>query len=89
MIRFADYGQCNNLEERADSSWWTEHTRSFAMRQMGMYEREMGWSFWTWKLEDQLGEPSSSPPPLSSTAEKPPPPLSVLPHPTPLRSANV
>lgn len=53
--RFADFGQCNNLAEREGSSWWTEHTRSFAMRQMGMFEREMGWSFWTWKLEDQLG----------------------------------
>lgn len=65
-LRFADFGQCNNLAEREESSWWTEHTRSFAMRQMGMYEREMGWSFWTWKLEDQLGGlspvPASQPP---------------------------
>lgn len=69
-IRFADFGQCNNLEDRDGSSWWTEHTRSFAMRQMGMYEREMGWSFWTWKLEDQLGEPPpTTTPRRSNTAE--------------------
>lgn len=54
--RFADYGQCDNIEEREGNSWWTEHTLSFAMRQIAMYEREMGWSFWTWKLEDQLGK---------------------------------
>lgn len=54
--RFADYGQCKHLKQREESSWWTEHTRSFAVRQMAMYEREMGWAFWTWKLEDQLGK---------------------------------
>ncbi|CAM9592783.1 unnamed protein product, partial [Scytosiphon promiscuus] len=54
--KFADYGQCDNLKEREGNSWWTEHTQSFAMRQIAMYEREMGWSFWTWKLEDQLEE---------------------------------
>lgn len=32
------------------------------MRQMGMYEREMGWAFWTWKLEEQLGELPCRPP---------------------------
>lgn len=50
--KFADYGQCNNFDQREKSSWWTEHTRSFAGRQLAMYEREMGWAFWTWKLED-------------------------------------
>ncbi|CAN0391793.1 unnamed protein product, partial [Hapterophycus canaliculatus] len=49
--KFADYGQCDNLEEREGNSWWIEHTQSFAMRQIAMFEREMGWSFWTWKLE--------------------------------------
>lgn len=56
--RFADYGQCDNLANRENNSWWIERTRSFAARQMSMYEREMGWVFWTWKLEDHVGEPS-------------------------------
>lgn len=25
--------------------------RSFAHRQIDVYERELGWSFWTWKLD--------------------------------------
>ncbi|CAN0391788.1 unnamed protein product, partial [Ectocarpus sp. 13 AM-2016] len=48
--KFADFGQCDHLKEREESSWWSEHTRSFAMRQIDRYEREMGWAFWTWKL---------------------------------------
>merc|ERR1712070_1197915 len=50
--KFADYGQCDRIEERLDDPWWTEHIRSFAHRQMDMYERELGWSFWTYKLDD-------------------------------------
>ncbi|CAM9161413.1 unnamed protein product, partial [Ascophyllum nodosum] len=52
--KFENYGQCDNLKERESKSWWTEHTRSFAMKQLNTYERELGWAFWTWKLEDQL-----------------------------------
>ncbi|CAB1102552.1 GH5 [Ectocarpus sp. CCAP 1310/34] len=59
--KFADFGQCDHLTEREGNSWWSEHTRSFAMRQIDRYEREMGWAFWTWKLEDHLekNEPAS------------------------------
>lgn len=63
VCRFADFGQCDHLTEREGSSWWSEHTRSFAMRQIDRYEREMGWAFWTWKLEDHLGESLPPPPP--------------------------
>ncbi|CAM9169230.1 unnamed protein product [Discosporangium mesarthrocarpum] len=50
-MKFANYGQCDHMHDRS-GSWWKTHIRSFAMRQIAMYEREMGWSFWTWKLDD-------------------------------------
>ena len=50
--KFPDYGQCNNIEEREGSGWWQRHTKSFAMRQIDTYERELGWVFFTYKLDD-------------------------------------
>jgi hypothetical protein len=50
--RFKDYGQCNNLDVRTNSIWWHDHIQSFAMRQISTYERELGWCFWTYKLDD-------------------------------------
>lgn len=29
--------------------FWIEHYRKFAVKQMAMAERELGWFFWTWK----------------------------------------
>jgi hypothetical protein len=49
---FKDYGQCSHIAERASSGWWKRHTKSFAMRQIDTYERELGWAFWSWKLDD-------------------------------------
>jgi hypothetical protein len=60
--RFEDVGQCNHLQERTSSSYWKTHTTSFAMRQIYTFERELGWSFWAWKLSDyaeQNNPPSS------------------------------
>lgn len=37
---------------------WRRPLRSFAHRQIDVYERELGWSFWTWKL-DQHAETTS------------------------------
>jgi len=54
--RFEDVGQCDHLDLRIGSSYWQEHTRSFAMRQIATFERELGWSFWTWKLSDWAEE---------------------------------
>jgi glucan 1,3-beta-glucosidase len=48
--QFLDWGQCSNLESRATDPWWQNHTKSFAMRQIAMFERELGWAFWTYKL---------------------------------------
>jgi len=48
-VQFHDFGQCKNLEARVSNSWWNDHKRSFAYRQMQMSERELGWFFWTWK----------------------------------------
>lgn len=51
--RFKNFGQCDNLEERINSPWWDAHYKSFAMRQISTYERELGWSFWTYKLDEE------------------------------------
>ena len=57
--QFMDVGQCNNigLRETSEKIWWDNHTSSFAMRQIAMFEQELGWAFWTYKLgsrEDDL-----------------------------------
>lgn len=48
----SDFGQCTNLEERLTSPWWHRHTLSLAMRQIQTFERELGWSFSYWKLDE-------------------------------------
>ena len=47
--QFMDVGQCNNigLRETSEKIWWDNHTSSFAMRQIAMFEQELGWAFWT------------------------------------------
>jgi hypothetical protein len=54
--RYEDVGQCDHLQLRIGSKYWEEHTKSFAMRQIATFERELGWSFWTWKLSDWAEE---------------------------------
>lgn len=51
--KFKNYGQCERLSMRHTDPWWKPHIKSFAHRQMDTYERELGWSFWAWKLDDQ------------------------------------
>jgi hypothetical protein len=41
------------LREVPVGTRWHARGRSFAHRQMDTYERELGWSFWAWKLDDQ------------------------------------
>lgn len=48
-VQFEDFGQCNNLAARVGDKWWVEHYQKFALKQMAMSERELGWFFWTWK----------------------------------------
>jgi len=52
--QFRNWGQCDTenlaLRSGADKGWWDNHTKSFAMRQIAMFERELGWAFWTYKL---------------------------------------
>jgi hypothetical protein len=59
--RYADYGQCRDIASRLESPWWVRHIKSFAMRQIATAERELGWSFWTYKLDTivEATEPSS------------------------------
>lgn len=58
--RYADYGQCKNIGERLSSPWWDKHIKSFAMRQISTYERELGWAFWTYKLEENIEDSQPS-----------------------------
>jgi len=48
-VQNKDFGQCKNLKERVGDPWWTLQYQQFALRQMSMAERELGWFFWTWK----------------------------------------
>jgi len=48
-IQTRDFGQCKHLAERVGDPWWIAHYRDFALKQMAMAERELGWFFWTWK----------------------------------------
>lgn len=54
--RFKNYGQCDHIKDRFTSPWWFHHIKSFAMRQISTYERELGWAFWTYKVEDHAEE---------------------------------
>jgi len=58
---FKDYGQCSHLDSRVDSPWWAAHMHSFAMRQLDTYERELGWVFWSYKLDDLAETDPSAP----------------------------
>ena len=58
---FKDYGQCSHLDARANSPWWAAHLHSFGMRQLETYELELGWVFWSYKL-DSLAETDPSAP---------------------------
>jgi hypothetical protein len=44
-----------------ESPWWIKHIKSFAMRQIATAERELGWAFWTYKLDTlvEATEPSA------------------------------
>jgi len=48
-VQFFDYGQCKHLQERVGDPWWIKQYQKFALRQMAVAERELGWFFWTWK----------------------------------------
>jgi hypothetical protein len=60
--RYADYGQCKDIKSRITSPWWKSHVKSFAMRQIATAERELGWAFWTYKVDDECeaNEPSAA-----------------------------
>eukprot|EP01041_Mallomonas_annulata_P007992 gene7992-16355_t len=49
---YKDYGQCGRINERAASPWWQRSISSFAMRQISTYEKELGWAFLTYKLDN-------------------------------------
>jgi glucan 1,3-beta-glucosidase len=49
-VQTKDFGQCKNLNVRLFDPWWKLQYQKFALKQMAMAERELGWFFWTWKL---------------------------------------
>ncbi|KAK3287685.1 hypothetical protein CYMTET_4820 [Cymbomonas tetramitiformis] len=59
--QFQNFGQCDRIGDRANSTWWDDHIKSFAKRQMSMFERELGWSFWTYKLDAGAQQDPSAP----------------------------
>eukprot|EP01063_Lacrimia_lanifica_P032305 TRINITY_DN54_c1_g2_i1.p1 TRINITY_DN54_c1_g2~~TRINITY_DN54_c1_g2_i1.p1 ORF type:complete len:637 (+),score=265.34 TRINITY_DN54_c1_g2_i1:93-2003(+) len=50
-------GQCHKggAAQHVDSPWWQEHYNNFANRQIYTFERQLGWTFWTWKV-DEVGQ---------------------------------
>jgi len=48
-VQTRNFGQCNNLPQRVNDPWWIQQYQKFALKQMAMAERELGWFFWTWK----------------------------------------
>jgi len=48
-VQTRDFGQCKNLAARVGDPWWIAQYQKFALKQMAMAERELGWFFWTWK----------------------------------------
>jgi len=60
-VQFHNYGQCDNLKIRAGDPWWTAHVNSFAAKQMYVFERELGWYFWTWKTGYGAEKDTSTP----------------------------
>jgi len=60
-VQEKDYGQCNHLKERVGNVWWIEKYRGFALKQMAMAERELGWFFWTWKTGPGSDKDPSTP----------------------------
>jgi len=59
-VQFEDFGQCKNLRARVGDKWWVQRYSEFALRQMSMAERELGWFFWTWKTgPGSEGDPST------------------------------
>jgi len=49
-VQFHDYGQCKNLQARIGDPWWQYRYMDLFYKQAAMFERELGWFFWTWKL---------------------------------------
>eukprot|EP01065_Artemidia_motanka_P002162 TRINITY_DN1100_c0_g1_i1.p1 TRINITY_DN1100_c0_g1~~TRINITY_DN1100_c0_g1_i1.p1 ORF type:complete len:630 (+),score=232.02 TRINITY_DN1100_c0_g1_i1:67-1956(+) len=62
-----DAGQCGRAAGRLTSLWWTVHFQNFANRQIYTFERQLGWSFWTFKLDNKsMTDPNA---PLWSMSE--------------------
>uniref|UniRef100_A0A7S2XF99 glucan 1,3-beta-glucosidase n=1 Tax=Lotharella oceanica TaxID=641309 RepID=A0A7S2XF99_9EUKA len=58
--QFTDFGQCKNLKER-NTPQWTALIKDFAARQRAVFEKELGWVFWTWKVDKEASKDISAP----------------------------
>eukprot|EP01006_Ploeotia_vitrea_P041786 TRINITY_DN66573_c8_g1_i1.p1 TRINITY_DN66573_c8_g1~~TRINITY_DN66573_c8_g1_i1.p1 ORF type:complete len:686 (-),score=109.44 TRINITY_DN66573_c8_g1_i1:32-2089(-) len=56
------FGQCKHgdIKERHTNPFWVEHIRDFANKQMIAFEQDLGWFFWTFKLDEKANEDPSS-----------------------------
>eukprot|EP00662_Eupelagonemidae_sp_cell21_P026697 gene26697-17520_t len=54
-------GQCGRAADRLDSLWWTVHFQNLANRQIYTFEQQLGWTFWTYKLDDVVNKDPSAP----------------------------
>ena len=50
--QYQNVGQCDRMNERINSPIWNSKYKSYAMRQINTFEKELGWFFWTWKLSE-------------------------------------
>jgi len=88
------FGQCKHgdIADRHKTVWWIEHIRDFANKQMIAFEHDLGWFFWTWKLDAFAEEDPSAyfwsfskawdiyfVPPFNATACQQPPYIKLAP----------
>lgn len=55
-----DAGQCGRAQDRLDSLWWTVHMQNLANRQIYTFENQLGWAFWTYKVDDKAQQDPNS-----------------------------
>eukprot|EP01059_Diplonema_ambulator_P031155 TRINITY_DN5655_c0_g1_i1.p1 TRINITY_DN5655_c0_g1~~TRINITY_DN5655_c0_g1_i1.p1 ORF type:complete len:635 (+),score=234.61 TRINITY_DN5655_c0_g1_i1:651-2555(+) len=55
-------GQCrpDDLKNRLNTLWWDVHFENFAEKQIYTYERQLGWTFWCYKVDNVAQQDPSS-----------------------------
>mmetsp|Transcript_27257 Transcript_27257/g.43854 ORF Transcript_27257/g.43854 Transcript_27257/m.43854 type:complete len:639 (+) Transcript_27257:213-2129(+) len=58
--QFQDFGQCKNIAKRSNDNQWKELVTDFAKRQRSVFEKELGWVFWAWKVDGSASKDISA-----------------------------